>query len=279
MVELVDEPHRPASAEAADVSITACPRGAHLLTWTTRGTKHLYLSELTPCGEGGGAIRGGVPVLIPQFGTFGTLAKHGFGRTSEWTRVEPPIEPPGPRRARLSFEMADTEHTRAQWSHPFHARLDISASVADLEMVLTVTNRGHELARFTAGLHTYLSVRDPDATITGLGGCHAWDGASTTAPRFTRELPSRIRALDTQDLVVHGVDGPVVLSDEQLGDVSVSASGFPNRVVWNPGPDNELADLPPGDEARFVCIEPAAVIPVILPGGGTWEGRQLLELV
>jgi glucose-6-phosphate 1-epimerase len=274
---VVDDPHRPVSAEAADVSITACPRGAHLLTWTTRGVERLWRSPLSECG-GGAAIRGGVPVLFPQFGTFGALVKHGFGRTSEWRRVEPSVDPSAGRRAMLAFEMDDSEATRAVWPHPFRAKLQISASADDLEMVLTVVNRGHDLARLTAGLHTYLAVADPKATITGMGGCHAWDGASTSAPRFTIKLPDRIWALDTQDLVVHGAEAPVVLHDSVLGTVSVSASGFPNRVVWNPGPDNDLADVAPGDEARFVCIEPAAVIPIILPGGGTWEGRQKLTL-
>lgn len=273
--------HRPVFAEAADVSITACPRGGHLLTWTTRGVERLWRSPISECGSGA-AIRGGVPVLFPQFGTFGALTKHGFARTADWRRVEPRVDPRadphGARRAALAFELDDTAATREVWPHPFHARLDISASPEDLEMVLTIANRGHDLARLTAGLHTYLAVADPGAYITGLGGCHAWDGASTSAPRFTTRLPDRIPALAGQDLVVHGAEAPVVLHDAVLGEVSVSASGFPNRVVWNPGPDNGLPDVVPGDEAHFVCIEPAAVIPIILPGGGIWEGRQRLAL-
>jgi glucose-6-phosphate 1-epimerase len=273
----VEATHRPAFAEAADVSITACPRGAHLLTWTTRGVERLWRSPLSDCGSES-AIRGGVPVLFPQFGTFGDLGKHGFARTAEWQRVEPKVDHQRPRRATLAFEMSDTQATLEVWPHPFHARVDISASPDDLEMVLTVANRGHDLARLTAGLHTYLAVADPEAYLTGLAGCHAWDGASTTAPRFTRVLPERIRALDTQDLVIHGAEAPIVLHDEVLGTVSVSASGFSNRVVWNPGPDHGLPDVIPGDEAHFVCIEPASVVPIILPGGGIWEGRQRLAL-
>jgi glucose-6-phosphate 1-epimerase len=273
----VDAPHGPVSAEAADVSITACPRGAHLLTWTTRGVERLWRSPLSECG-GPTAIRGGIPVLFPQFGTFGELVKHGFGRTTDWRRVEPRVEARAAGRAVLAFELDDSEATRAVWPHPFRARLEISASPDDLAMALSVVNRGHGLARLTAGLHTYFAVADPDATITGLGGCHAWDGASTTAPRFSTRLPNRIRALETQDLVVHGAEEPVVLHDAVLGTVSVEASGFPNRVVWNPGPGHELPDVAPGDEAHFVCIEPAAVIPIILPGGGTWVGRQRLTL-
>ena len=48
--------------------------------------------------------------------------------------------------------------------------------------------------------------------------------------------------------------------------------------MWNPGPEHTLADVAPGDEARFVCIEPTAVVPVVLPAGGIWEARQHLYL-
>ncbi|HSO04539.1 MAG TPA: hypothetical protein VLQ92_08670, partial [Candidatus Limnocylindrales bacterium] len=63
-----------------------------------------------------------------------------------------------------------------------------------------------------------------------------------------------------------------------LGSVHVTAEGFSNRVVWNPSPGHTLPDVAAGDEARFVCIEPTSVVPVVLPAGGVWEGRQRLHL-
>ena len=164
------------------------------------------------------------------------------------------------------------------WPHPFRARLGISASPIDLTMSLTVENRGPDVARFTGGLHTYLSVADPDAWIDGLAGCHAWDGVSTQSPNFSEHIGGRIRALDTQDLVIRGAVAPIVLHDAVLGSVHITAEGFSNRVVWNPGPGHTLPDVAAGDEARFVCIEPTAVVPVVLPAGGVWEGRQRLHL-
>ena len=261
-------------AEAPGVKITACARGAHLMTWTTDGVDRLWMSPLSSCGDAS-AIRGGVPVLFPQFGTFGDLGKHGFARIAEWTPV-----PAGPANsaARLAFELEDSPATRKQWPLSFRARLEIAATPVKLDMKLSVTNRTGELARFTGGLHTYLSVADPDAWISGLDGCHAWDGVSTRNPRFTHRLGPRVRALDTQDLVIHGVSGPVVLHDETLGELAVTAEGFPNRVVWNPGPEHALPDVAPGGEAGFVCIEPTAVIPVLLPARGKWEGRQTLTV-
>jgi glucose-6-phosphate 1-epimerase len=244
------------------------------MSWTTHGVDRLWMSPLSRHGQAE-ALRGGVPVLFPQFGTFGDLPKHGFARTADW---EPVRAQPERGQAALSFQLTDSEETRAVWPHAFRARLDISASPTALIMSLTVVNRGQDVARFTGGLHTYLAVADPEAWIDGLAGCHVWDGVSTQSPRFTEHITGPIRALDAQDLVIHGALAPVVLNDAVLGSLHVAAEGFSNRVVWNPGPGHSLPDVAPGDEARFVCIEPTAVVPVVLPGGGVWQASQRLYL-
>lgn len=264
----------PLVAEAPGTRITACARGAHLMTWTTDGVDRLWMSPLSGCGQAD-ALRGGVPVLFPQFATFGSLGKHGFARTTPWQVAEAPDTPGW---ATLAFELEDSPETLAVWPHPFHARLTVAASSTALELTLTVTNRGHGPAPFTGGLHTYLAVSDPAASIEGLDGCHAWDGVSTASPAFTRRLGPQVAALDTQDLVIRGALAPLVLHDAMLGTLAVSAEGFQHRVVWNPGPGHTLPDVPPGEESRFVCIEAAAVTPIHLVGGSTWEGRQRLSI-
>lgn len=266
---------RPIVAEAAGVRITARARGAHLMRWVTEGVDRLWMSPASDPGQPD-ALRGGVPVLFPQFGTFGDLPKHGFARTARW-RPMPVAAEAG--RATLAFELADSAETRGQWPFSFHARLVVSASARDLLMGLTVSNRSPDVARFTGGLHTYLAVRDPQASITGLAGTHAWDGVSTSAPTFSEPIGGPLRALAAQDRVISGATEPVVLHDRELGQLEVTARGFTNRVVWNPGPGHDLPDVPPGDEAHFVCIEPTTVVPVVLPPGGVWEVSQQLSLL
>lgn len=262
------------SATAPGVRITACPRGAHLMTWTTEGVERLWMSPISHCG-GEAALRGGIPVLFPQFAAFGHLPKHGFARTADWRVV---AAPSAEGRATLAFELEDSADTRAIWPHPFHARVDISASAQDLDVALSVTNLDEYDAHFTGGLHTYFALSGPGAWISGLGGAHAWDGASTEHPEFTVPVPDRLVAVEERDMVVHGASAPVVLHDDELGRVTLTAEGLPDRVVWNPGTGHRLPDVRPGDEAGFVCIEPTAVTPVLLPAGGTWVGRQVLRL-
>src|SRR5438270_10896601 len=61
--------------------------GAHLTSWKpASGEERLFLSSrssFTPDS----AIRGGVPVIFPQFSAMGPLPKHGFARVSEWELV------------------------------------------------------------------------------------------------------------------------------------------------------------------------------------------------
>lgn len=245
------------------------------MSWTTHGVERLWMSPLSDLDQAG-ALRGGVPVLFPQFAAFGDLPKHGFARTADWEPA--PIRWPAAGRAELAFRLTDSEATRELWPHPFRMSLAISASAEDLVMVLTITNLGHDVAQFTGGLHTYLAVTDPAASITGLQGCHEWDGVDTRTPDFSRRVEGPLRALDEQDRVITGAVAPVILTDRVLGSMHVAAEGFAHRVVWNPGPGQDLADVEPGDEAGFVCIEPTSVTPVVLPAGGVWEGRQHLSV-
>jgi len=266
---------RPIIAEAPGVRITARARGAHLMSWTTDGVDRLWMSPLSGLAQPD-ALRGGVPVLFPQFGGFGDLPKHGFARTAEWL---PMRAEPDAGRASLAFRLDQSEQTHAVWPHAFHASLTISASAIDLTMTLTIDNRGPDTARFTGGLHTYLAVADPQAWISGLTGCATWDGGSTAAPKFTGALGGRVAALAAQDLVIDASPSQVVLHDAILGDLQVTAEGFPHRVVWNPGPGHSLPDVAAGDEARFVCIEPVALLPIELLPGASWAGQQRLLLV
>ena len=57
----------------------------------------------------------------------------------------------------------------------------------------------------------------------------------------------------------------------------VLADGFPDVVVWNPGPEKaaRLSDMEETGYRRMVCIEAAIVgSPVKLSPGETWQGFQ-----
>ena len=58
--------------------------GAHLVSWNTAdGKEHLFCSASSAL-DGSSAIRGGVPVIFPQFNERGHGMRHGFARMSTW---------------------------------------------------------------------------------------------------------------------------------------------------------------------------------------------------
>jgi glucose-6-phosphate 1-epimerase len=84
----------PGGLQRAAISTTATEavlylQGAHLTNWTPRGQRPvLYLSPKTLFAPGK-AIRGGVPIIFPWFGSRSDGKPgpaHGFARTFPWTR-------------------------------------------------------------------------------------------------------------------------------------------------------------------------------------------------
>ena len=66
---------------------TVLLHGGHLVSWKPAGgEEQLYLSPTAVAGQGQ-AIRGGVPVIFPQFEQRGpdvSLPRHGLARTRTW---------------------------------------------------------------------------------------------------------------------------------------------------------------------------------------------------
>ena len=249
--------------------------GAHVTSWRPAGDAddRLYLSPRSEFGPSA-AIRGGIPVIFPQFAAEGPLPRHGFARTSLWSLGCIAREADGTAEAELVLR--DSAETRAIWDVAFKAVLAVTVVARQLAIKLCVQNVGERAFSFTAALHTYLRVHDvDDAEIHGLRG---------TLYRVSGD--NALVVDDADHLVVHDyldrvyVGAPPRLElRERDRSMVLEAEGFPDAVVWNPGRERaaSLRDLEPGGERRFVCIEAAAVqTPVTLGSGRQWSGTQTL---
>lgn len=257
--------------------------GAHVLSWVPAGgVEQLYLSPKSAFASGQ-AIRGGVPVIFPQFAARGPLQRHGFARSKPWQleRAEQ-----GADDALAVLRLADDEATRMVWPQRFAAELSVRVAGQSLELELACENLGEQSFSFTTALHSYLRVDDIDgASVQGLAGLHYWDAATSEEKlqRVELLLPSadqgeidRIYRQLTQDLTLR----------EQLAGrerrVRIRQQGFEDAVVWNPGAARcaALADMPADGYRHMLCIEAASVMhPIALAPGESWFGRQSLELL
>lgn len=264
---------QPITLRADGAEATICPRGAHVMTWTPAGAtaSRLWMSPDTPCGSAG-ALRGGVPVLFPQFSGFGPLVKHGFARTSPWEVVEA-------EAARVVFRLVATESTRAIWDHAFELLLTVDLTATTLGIAMRVTNLDGGTISFGCGLHTYLAVSDvAGVELQGLTG-RPTTNFLTGQPGTWTSMPELAAGTD---MATHwgreagAPTGPVTVVDAELPPLVVHQTGFLDTVVWNPGP-NDLPDAPAGAQRGWVCVEPAMMRYFDVPAGGVWEGRQVLE--
>jgi glucose-6-phosphate 1-epimerase len=264
----------PQTLTGADgAQLIACAHGGHVVGWTPAGGRpRLWLSPTAECGPGA-AIRGGIPVIFPQFAGRGPLPKHGVARNRGW-QVQPASSDTG--AALWQAKLTNDPQTRAIWPHRFELTLTARAEADRLETTLEVHNPGDVEWTFTAALHTYLTLGDPAAVIHGLGGRTAEDNAAAGRPTTLGVAGEALAATQPRDVAVTAVGEPLTLDDPVLGRLVLTAEGFGDRVVWNPGPGHGLADVPDGDEQRFVCIEPAALTPVLVKPASIWTGRQTL---
>ncbi len=261
---------------ADDASAEVHLHGAHVTSWrpALSGDERLFLSARSGF-HGSAAIRGGIPVIFPQFAAEGPLPKHGFARTSVWTLAEERHEPDG--SALASFTLSSSPQTQAIWPASFLATVTVRVHGSTLRVELGVHNTGAETAAFTAALHTYLRVHD--VRQTELAGLRGTRYRETAAPGvFKVDDDDLLRIVGEVDRVY--VDAPRrLVVREPDRELAIEADGFRDVVVWNPGSARaaELKDMDPQGELRMLCVEAAAVQePIRLRPDDRWSGSQTL---
>ncbi len=241
---------RISTAEGAEATISLF--GAHLMSWKTAdGKERLFLSQRSAL-DGSAAIRGGIPVIFPQFATRGDGLRHGFARTSTWRIAEQ-----ANGWAELALAQSDLPRSHFQsWPRAFELRLRFELKANALEIRYTVHNTGQQDFSWAGALHTYFAVEEFDkATLDGMPFTGALDDI--------RPATAQLR-LDTG-----------------AGTLQLEQQGFSEWVVWNPGAQGAAAaaDMDDGDYRRFVCIEPARVDKQVLPAGAEWTGLHTISLI
>ena len=234
--------------------------GAHLLSWQTAdGKERLFLSACSPM-DGSAAIRGGVPVIFPQFSTRGPGQRHGLARLSHW-RAGAHGETTDSAWAEFELTQDDVPAALAQaWPHAFALTLRFTLQGDALRMRFQVRNSGTASFDFAAALHTYYAAGD--FTRTTLRGLN--EGNLAFGPPLDNVYPAPA-ALDLRT------------ADSEL---RLEQQGFTEWVVWNPGADNaaRLTDLADHEWREFLCIEPARVDQQTLAAGAEWTGEHTITV-
>jgi len=253
---------------------TVHEHGAHVTSWVPAGDEEAIFTSRLARLDGRSAIRGGVPVIFPQFGP-GPITKHGFARSARWRLAAHGTEGGAPW---VRLDLADDDATRALWPHEFQAQLTVRAERA-LALSLAITNTGDVPFAFTGALHTYLRVADVTRVrVRGLEGVRLRDQLAGGAERVEKETGVRIEG--PVDRVYVDARGPIAVVDEAAGrTLRLTARGFPDVVLWNPWVEGARAfdDMDDEEWRAMLCVEAAAIAtPVTLAPGARWDGVQRL---
>ena len=259
---------------------TVLLHGGHLVSWRPAGAEEqLYLSPKSEFASGQ-AIRGGVPVIFPQFAARGPLQRHGFARTKPWALVS---AEQGAADALAVLRLSDDAATRMLWPHAFELELSVRISGREIQIELACENKGEEAFEFTTALHSYLRVADLDSTsLQGLTAMRYWDSVDEMekVQRVDLLLPG-----GELDRIYHRVREEMTLKERLTTTerrLQIAQQGFEDAVVWNPGAEKcaALADMPADGYKQMLCVEAAAIeTPLRLAAGESWAGMQTLTLL
>lgn len=246
------------AADGAEAIVTLY--GAHLVSWKSAGgAEHLFMSKRSAL-DGSRAIRGGVPVIFPQFAERGTGMRHGFARVSTWRLGENGDNEDGAFAVFVLTHADLAPAVAAAWPHGFELRLKVALQGAQLALSLDVRNAGDDAFAFSAALHTYFAV-DAIGAVR-IGGVD--DG--------------QLAIGDKHDQIYRQLPGAITLADGSAS-LQLTQQGFQDAVVWNPGAADTaaLADMADDEYLRFVCVEPALIEPVTLQSGAAWRGEHRIR--
>jgi glucose-6-phosphate 1-epimerase len=247
--------------------------GAQVVSWKPAGHgEQLFVAARAVFSEGV-ALRGGIPIVFPQFGAEGPLPRHGFARVVCWQvkHLSQDAE-----RTSAVLHLRDSAQTWRLWQHPFEAELRVEVGGSALEIQLSVRNSGPQALSFTAALHTYLRIhRLDEARVRGLRGV-----------RYRNHAAGGNEALDDDPFValVGEVDrayrdAPSTLTIvDGRRSLELSGAGFPDVVVWNPGPIlcAAIPELDATEYRSLLAVEPAMLRAKALGPGESWRATHRL---
>lgn len=209
-------------------------QGAQLLSWQPAQAKQdvLWLSEIEPF-QNGVAIRGGVPICYPWFGT-GKTPPHGTARIREWTLVE---------------NSASADNVRLVFTLDNEAKIEM---ILGESCELYFTHLQAEPAQFA--LHTYFNVGDIEQIeVQGL--------PTTCEDKLTNsqaEVPSPRTIRESVDCIYAAQAVNFIQDFANQRTIRIEHINASETVLWNPW-QKAVGGMSERGYKTMVCVETARI--------------------
>jgi glucose-6-phosphate 1-epimerase len=237
--------------------------GAQLVSAIFFDDRNLFY--LSPFAQDSVPIRGGIPIIFPQFGNNGFLKKHGFVRDLEWKKV---YSSSNQYQKKASYSLNISKLSNPDWGYEALVKVTFKIiTYTSICLKLEIFNIGEDSFSFTGGFHPYFSIKNRSSLqILGLEDSLFIDTDSNISTFNLNDNSGLERLfLTNSNIEVHTGFYRLLLSN----------IGFNNWMVWNPGflGAKSIPDLPNEDWDKFVCIEPICHKSVVLAPDEKFEGE------
>ncbi|KAJ6854065.1 putative glucose-6-phosphate 1-epimerase [Iris pallida] len=138
--------------------------GGHVTSWKNDHGEELLFVSSKAIFKPPKAIRGGIPICFPQFGSHGTLEQHGFARNKLWSidTDPPPFPVNSSGKAFVDLILKPSEEDAKLWPHSYEFRLRVTLGPGgDLMLTSRIRNTNNDGKAFFLHLlttHTSLSL-------------------------------------------------------------------------------------------------------------------------
>jgi|ERR1712037_3376 len=244
--------------------------GATVTSWKVDGKEKLFLSSKAVL-DGSKAIRGGIPVVFPNFGPWELGPQHGFARILPWNVAHQ-------TESSVTLSLEPCKKTREMWDFSFKLEYTVRIDESSLYTIMTVENTDQKAFDFTALLHTYLHVDIKTMRVNGFQQEKCTN--SLTGEDFV-ETSSQKTIDAIVDQIYKNVSKEQIV-ESSLGKVKVSRKGLPDVVFWNPWTEKAkaMSDFNDDGYKNMVCVEPGYVAErKVLQPCEKWTGSQWLSVL
>jgi len=235
-------------------------QGAHVLSFQANGEAPLIWMSEDAKFVPGKSLRGGIPICWPWFGPHATdesMPAHGCARTNNWKPVASAQNDDG--STSVSFELMQTEKTKALCSHPLNVQLHLTVGT-HLHLILETTNLGDTSFTLGQALHTYFQVGDVSkASIDGFEGKEYIDKVKSQGDYGVHKIqqgPINI-ASEVDRIYLNTGKRSEIIDPVLKRKIIIACEGSASTVVWNPWIDiaTRMGDLGPDGYLKMLCVE------------------------
>ncbi|XP_076443283.1 uncharacterized protein LOC143281891 [Babylonia areolata] len=253
--------------------------GATVLSWTCQGQEQLFLSSKSVF-DNKKAIRGGIPLVFPNFGPWSLGPQHGFARIKRWTLTKPATKQDS-GDVTATFLLEDDDETRGMWDNRFRVEYTLTVKETSLVSTMVIHNTGKQSFDFTCLFHNYFRVANINsAHLVGLKGLQYVDKV-----RDSKEFAEGNEALaidGNYDRVYKNSPDTVYIQSAQKKCVQLTAANLTDTVVWNPWEKKakEMGDFDDNGWRYMLCVEAGRVSsPFTLAAGEKTECGQTFTVL